>query len=89
MIVRLTVDNDLSKGAVTFKMLADPVRLALMCALEKGEKSVTDLCQLLKVAQPTCSHHLGILRMAGMVKTRRAGKSVIYSSDARSIKFTF
>ncbi len=67
------------KLADTFKMLADPTRLALIAALKGGPRTVTYLCRKLRVPQPTASHHLGLLRRAGIVKTERDGKFVWYS----------
>ena len=49
------------------------------------ELNVTALCKGLKLPQPTVSRHLAILRMAGLVNNRRAGKEIFYSlRDYRS-----
>jgi len=60
------------------QVLADGTRLRLLLALSAGERHVTDLLEQLKLPQPTVSHHLGILRMAGVVQARRDGKRVYY-----------
>lgn len=63
-----------------FKQLADPTRLKILLMLTReDELNVTSLCERLDVNQPAVSHHLALLRMAGMVQTRRAGKSIFYS----------
>jgi DNA-binding transcriptional ArsR family regulator len=64
-----------------FQVLSDETRLRLVLALREGEKHVTELCRRLRVPQPTVSHHLGLLRMNGLVRNRRKGKSVFYSLD--------
>lgn len=63
-----------------FKQLADPTRLKILLMLTReDELNVTSLCERLEASQPAVSHHLALLRMAGMVQTRRAGKSIFYS----------
>ena len=62
-----------------FGMLSKPTRLQIVMLLAKGESSVGDLCEKLKLPQPLASHHLGLLRMNGMILGNRRGKEVIYS----------
>ncbi len=64
-----------------FKVLADPTRLQLLLAMEQGEISVTDLAQLLGMSLSAVSHQLRVLRQAGVVRTRREGKSIRYAVD--------
>jgi DNA-binding transcriptional ArsR family regulator len=64
-----------------FRVLADETRLRLLLVLRQGEQHVTALCRNLRLAQPTVSHHLGLLRLQGLVKNRRKGKQVYYSLD--------
>jgi ArsR family transcriptional regulator len=47
--------------------------------LADGERSVTELCRVTGIAQPTVSHHLGKLRWSSLVVTRRSGKNVYYA----------
>ena len=68
--------------AQVFRVLGDPTRLRIWKALQQGETNVTKLCKILKVAQPTVSHHLGILRMSGLVNNRREGKEIFYSLNS-------
>ena len=65
--------------AQMFRVLGDQTRLAILMLLSDGERNVSALCRKLKTAQPSVSHHLGILRLGGMVNTRRNGKEVFYS----------
>ncbi len=62
-----------------FKLLADETRLRIMLYLiQRGELNVRALCDRLHQSQPAVSHHLALLRMAGIVECRRAGKHNIY-----------
>ena len=61
------------------RLLSDPTRLRVLGLLQPGEMNVTSLCNELGLAQPTVSHHLGLLRTARLVRTRRDGKQVFYS----------
>jgi ArsR family transcriptional regulator len=60
------------------KILSDPTRLSVLEALMSGSKNVGDLMKQLDVEQSLLSHHLAILRDAGLVEATREGKSMIY-----------
>ncbi len=63
-----------------FKLLADETRLKiLMYLMREGELHVTALCDRLGQSQPAVSHHLALLRVAGMIEPRRDGKHNFYS----------
>lgn len=64
--------------AKLFRGFGDPVRLAVLQALEEGEKSVEELCELVGVKQPRMSNHLACLRWCQFVQTRREGQRVYY-----------
>ena len=65
-----------------FRVLSDQTRLRLVVTLQNdGEQHVTELCKRLRAPQPTVSHHLGLLRIHGLVRARRQGKLVFYSLD--------
>jgi len=61
------------------KTFADAKRLIIISELRNGEKSVTELVQILKAPQAVVSRHLGILRNHGVVQTRREGLNIYYS----------
>ena len=65
--------------AEIFKVLSDPTRLKIVQALEIDELCVCDIASLMKLSQPSVSHHLKTLRQTGIVKYRRSGKMAIYS----------
>ncbi len=71
--------SDLQSVVDVGRMLADPIRLSILVILAKAPKSVTALCDALKLPQPTVSYHLGLLRMTGLVGRKRAGKEHHYS----------
>ncbi len=65
--------------AEIFKALGDPVRLRLFQLLAgHNELCVCHLTDALDLPQSTVSRHLGVLRHAGLVDTRRAGKWMHY-----------
>lgn len=64
--------------AARLRMLADPTRLRIVCALEQGESDVSCLAALAGVGLPAVSQHLSKLRLAGMVRCRREGQRMVY-----------
>ena len=77
---------ELSSLAQFFNLLSDKTRLQIVFLLAAGESNVTGLCKELKLAQPTVSHHLGLLRMNRLIINKRKGKEVIYSLVATTAK---
>src|SRR5580765_6191364 len=72
--------------AQTFKALADPTRVAIVNRLSGAEMlCVCDLTGAFALAQPTISHHLKILRDAGLVKVERRGAWAYYRLDLATI----
>jgi ArsR family transcriptional regulator, arsenate/arsenite/antimonite-responsive transcriptional repressor len=70
--------TDLARG---FKALGDPVRLrllSLIAARAGGEVCVCDLTDAFEVTGPTISHHLRVLREAGLIDCERRGSWVYY-----------
>lgn len=66
-----------------FRMLADESRLKILLSLAgQGEMHVSALCELLGQSQPAVSHHLTLLRMAGLVGYRRDGKHNFYRVES-------
>lgn len=61
------------------KALSHEARLVILCLLVDGEKSVTELEQLLSLRQPAVSQQLARLRADDLVETRRDGKNIFYS----------
>jgi ArsR family transcriptional regulator len=62
-----------------FKLLSDETRLRiLMYLIERRELHVRALCERLHQSQPAVSHHLALLRVAGLIECRREGKHNFY-----------
>jgi ArsR family transcriptional regulator len=63
-----------------FKLLADETRLRILIYLTRHtELNVTELCERLGQSQPAVSHHLALMRVAGLIEPRRDGKHNFYS----------
>ncbi|MFC7529673.1 ArsR/SmtB family transcription factor [Actinoplanes sp. GCM10030250] len=69
----------IGSAVVLLAMLADATRLRLMAVLLRGEQDVTALTEAVGAARPAISQHLGKLRLAGLVTTRRDGRRAVYS----------
>ena len=65
-----------------FKALGDPTRLRIIKLLLKRPLCVCELVFVLKMEQSRISHHLQILREAGLVKDKREGRWMIYGIPA-------
>jgi ArsR family transcriptional regulator len=81
MCPRAKVDKrDRSREAELFKAMADPYRLRIMATLSrtKHEVCVCDFTEAFPLKQPAVSHHLGVLRDAGIVECERRGTWVYY-----------
>jgi len=61
------------------KKLGNENRLLILCALINGELSVGELNKLIPLSQSALSQHLGSLRKAGLVITRRESQTIFYS----------
>jgi len=64
-----------------FKALSDETRLRIVKLLEKGELCVCHLVAAVDMSQSKVSFHLKVLKEAGLVKDRRAGKWMYYRLD--------
>ena len=74
------LQDKLAKDLVRiFKLLSDETRLRILYSLSQVEElHVRALCELLQLSHPAVSHHLGMLRNAGIVDPRRDGKHNFY-----------
>jgi DNA-binding transcriptional ArsR family regulator len=61
------------------KALSHEARLVILCLLVEGEKSVTEIEEMLSLRQPAVSQQLARLRADRLVETRRDGKNIYYS----------
>lgn len=73
-------DNQLQKTADFLKIIAEENRLKILCILiNSGEQCVYDIWQYLNLAQNLTSHHLKVLKDAGLITSRKEGLNVFYS----------
>lgn len=81
----LELSDQLEKDLVqVFKLLSDETRLRILTYLMRDEElHVTALCERLGQSQPAVSHHLALLRVAGLIEARRDGKHNFYSIRAK------
>lgn len=69
-----------------FKSLADPTRRAIFERLcREGEQTVGVLTDHARISQPAVSKHLGVLRQAGLVRHRRAGRESHYRAQPQAL----
>jgi DNA-binding transcriptional ArsR family regulator len=68
-------------AARVFRAVADPTRRAMIERLRGAERSVTDLSRPFRMSQPAISQHLRVLREAGLVRERQAGRRRLYRLD--------
>jgi ArsR family transcriptional regulator, arsenate/arsenite/antimonite-responsive transcriptional repressor len=75
-------------GSTEFgRAIADATRQEIMRFCCCDWRAVGDIAEKVKVSQPTVSHHLAILREAGLVKSRKDGKQVFYILDQQKVVF--
>lgn len=72
-------DNFQSKAcADQLKALSEPIRLRIVDILRHGEMTVSDIAEFLEAELVTVSHHLKILKHAGLVEAERDGRFIVY-----------
>jgi predicted ArsR family transcriptional regulator len=76
------VENDAFQSkscADQLKALSEPIRLRIVDILRHGEMTVGDIAEFLETELVTVSHHLKILKHAGLVDVKRDGRFMVYS----------
>jgi ArsR family transcriptional regulator len=73
-------DEAAAELATVFKAIANPVRLQILDILSRqdGQVCVCDIEGYFDLSQPTISHHLRVMRQAGLVETEQRGTWVYY-----------
>ena len=72
--------------ADAFNAVAEPRRREILDVLAGGERTVSELVELLDLAQPHVSRHLRVLREVGAVKVRDAGRQRVYRLQPQALK---
>ena len=70
---------------LTFHALSNKSRLEILKLLKKQEMCVSDICKQFRMTQPSISHHLDILKRAGLVMCEKRGREVFYRFNADMI----
>jgi DNA-binding transcriptional ArsR family regulator len=70
-----------SAMALRLKMMSHPERLLMLCRLDEGEASVTELVELTGLSQSSVSQHLAMLREEGVVAIRGEAQTRYYRLD--------
>ncbi len=80
------IEKNVEEAATLLKALSNEKRLMILCALNKGEKSVGVLEELIGLSQSALSQHLARLRRDGLVQTRRDAQTIYYSMKDEAAK---
>lgn len=72
--------------ALLLKIIAEENRLKILCVLKMGPQCVCDIWEDLGIAQNLASHHLKVLKEAGLIDSRKEGLKVIYSINTKGMK---
>ncbi len=80
-MIAISHDLQLDQTVETLRFLSDKNRLRILTALTRSETCVCDLIEELELPQPLVSYHLGKMRAAGLVRSRRDAQWVYYSLD--------
>ncbi|MCP4546506.1 MAG: winged helix-turn-helix transcriptional regulator [bacterium] len=79
---RCLVDDDCCQ---VFLALGDRSRLRILELLREGELCVCEICEHFEMTQPSVSHHLDILKRAGLVTRDKRGRQVYYRFNGDAI----
>ena len=83
----LLTGDEATELADRFRLLADPGRLRMVYALlEAGELCVCDLAATVEASESATSHQLRQLRLAGLVRSRKEGRTVYYRVDDTHVR---
>lgn len=75
-----------SRASTLMKALSSETRLMLLCQMNDGERSVSELAQTLDIRASSVSQQLSLLRKDNLVSTRREGQTIFYSLHGAEAK---
>ncbi|NLW78548.1 MAG: winged helix-turn-helix transcriptional regulator [Ruminococcaceae bacterium] len=88
ILQRMPGEGAFATVADSFRHLSDPTRLRIFWILCHSEECVTNLAAAIGMSDPATSHHLRILKKAGLASSRRLGKEVHYTlADTKEARF--
>ena len=70
----------------TIRALADPTRREILRMLREKDLAAGEIAARFDMTAPTVSHHLSVLKEAGLVQAERDGRSVVYSIDTTVVQ---
>jgi ArsR family transcriptional regulator, arsenate/arsenite/antimonite-responsive transcriptional repressor len=70
----------------TMQALADPTRRAILRMLNDGDMTAGEIGARFQISAPSVSHHLSVLKNAGLVRTQRSGQKIIYRLNATVVQ---
>lgn len=73
------MDNELTRS---MQALADPTRRAILGLLNDGDLTAGEIAARFQISAPSISHHLSVLKGAGLILARRSGQNIIYRLNA-------
>ena len=83
-------EESIERTAYILKTIAHPLRLKIIYLLgEKGPLSVNDICKHLSSDQSLTSHHLSMMKLKGVLNSKREGQKHIYSLAVEQILSVF
>lgn len=80
IISHLPNEDTITSVAEAMKHLGDPTRLKIFWILCHTEECVLNIATMISMTSPAVSHHLRVLKAAGLLTTRRNGKEVCYTA---------
>lgn len=64
-----------------FQALSDSTRREILTMLRRGDRTAGEIAEGFKISKPSISHHLSVLKQAGLVDDVRRGQNIVYSLD--------
>ena len=65
----------------SFKALADPTRRRIISLLRAQDRTAGEIAEHFNMTKPSISHHLNLLKQAGLIQDERRGQFIVYSLD--------
>ena len=70
-----------NRCVLIFQALSDQTRQKILKLLSKRKMCVSEICKNFEITQPSVSHHLDVLKKAGLVDCQKKGKEVYYQAN--------
>jgi ArsR family transcriptional regulator, arsenate/arsenite/antimonite-responsive transcriptional repressor len=74
-----------NRCSVVFIAMGNETRLKILELLKQRELCVSEICKHFKMSQPSISHHLDMLKRAGLVESEKRGREVYYKMNGNTI----